>query len=269
MLADCHMHTVLCGHAVGDIADYVRQASSQGIDLVTFTCHVPVDDDRYGGTRIRMRASQLDDYRHMVDQAREVGAALGVEVLCGIEAEVCVTEAETALMEQSLNAVAWDFVLGSLHHQMPVWRNWFREQGLLGNDRAVIDRYFELLAPAVGTGRYHSFSHPDVIRLYGTVKRYEPSEHETSIKAFLAEVVGHDKCLEINTSGVIKCGEFHPAPLVLQWAKEAGCKLTLGSDAHAPEQVGQAFGPSLDILRAAGFTELHYHRGGKRVSYKL
>ena len=269
MIADCHMHTVLCGHAAGDIDDYVRTAASRGIDLVTITCHVPVDDDRYGGTRIRMKAAQLDDYRRLVDRARATGAALGVEVLCGIEAEICVTPEETSLMDRCLVGQNWDFVLGSLHHQMPVWRQWFRAQGLLGDDRAVINRYYELLAAAVGSGRYHSFSHPDVIRLYGTVQRYETAEHEDRIRALIAEVVRHDLCLEVNTSGVRKAGEFHPAPDFLRWAREADCKLTLGSDAHHPHEVGQEFEPTLNSLRANGFTELHYHRGGHRVAYKL
>ena len=44
---DCHMHTPLCGHAYGEPEEYVDQAASIGISLITFTCHIPMDGDGY------------------------------------------------------------------------------------------------------------------------------------------------------------------------------------------------------------------------------
>ena len=29
--------------------------------------------------------------------------------------------------------------------------------------------------------------------------------------------------------------EVHPDPIILKWAQEMGCKLTIGSDSHRPE----------------------------------
>ena len=88
MRIDCHMHTPLCGHAVGDPVEYVREAAKRAMDLVTFTCHIPMDNIGFGGRNIRMAYEDLSTYFKIVDEARKVGEDFGVRVLTGIEAEV-------------------------------------------------------------------------------------------------------------------------------------------------------------------------------------
>ena len=71
--------------------------------------------------------------------------------------------------------------------------------------------------------------------------------------------------MEVNTSGLIK-GDFevHPDPLILEWASEIGVKLTIGSDSHSPESVGQFFDMIQPTLRSKGFTDLYYFRSRQR-----
>ena len=263
-MIDCHMHTPLCGHAVGEPAEYVRQAARNGISLITFTCHVPLDDDRLGGSGIRMAEAELPRYTDMVAEAAELADGLGVRVLTGIEAEISPDRNLMERMDEILTRHPFDFVLGSLHHPFPVYREWLRDNGIL-EDREIIDAYFRHLAEGARSGRYDSLAHPDVIRIYGTVEHFEPAEHEPVIREFLRAVVDEDLCLEVNTSGLTKgVYQVHPDPLILDWASEAGVKLTLGSDAHRPEAVGQKFDEVLPLLTEKGFTELHYYEGRRR-----
>jgi len=88
MLIDCHMHTPLCGHAIGHPEDYVDVACGRGIDLITFTCHIPMDKDDFGGSGIRMGEEQIDEYIELIERTAKYGKSIGVQVLCGIEAEV-------------------------------------------------------------------------------------------------------------------------------------------------------------------------------------
>ena len=46
------------------------------------------------------------------------------------------------------------------------------------------------------------------------------------------------------------------------WAKEENVKLTIGSDAHAPSNVGQHFDKVLLLLKSKGFDRLHYFKKG-------
>lgn len=263
MLLDCHMHTPFCGHARGEPEAYVRAAAEQGLDLITFTCHVPLDPERFGGPHIRMPRERLPEYVERVREAAELARSLNLEVLLGIEAEVYFEEEPMLEMDQTLQAVAFDFVLGSLHHHCPGYSRMFVEKELFEDDSRT-QRYFEDLIRGVYSNRYDSIAHPDVIRDYGGLNRFAPSEFEPLIRRFLQALLDTDTCMEINTSGLIKNSfEVHPHPLILDWAVEMGVSLTMGSDAHSPDQVAQFFPLVLNLLRSRGFTELNYYR--KRI----
>lgn len=269
MVVDCHMHTPLCGHALGKPTAFVEAAARSGIGLVTFTCHLPMDRPDMGGPGIRMRTHQLGDYIALVEEARMRGAQVGVEVLCGIEGEWQPDPEILEEIDRSLALHPWDFVLGSLHASLSAYERRFEQAGCQG-DSERIELYFQDLCVAARSDRYDSMSHPDVVRLYGVVDRFEPTEHETSIRAFLQACVDHGRCIEVNTSGFIKAvSRLHPDPVILGWASEMGVKLTLGSDAHRPEQVGQHFGTVRPFLRSLGFSSVNYFRGRQRCAVPL
>lgn len=267
MIVDCHMHTPLCGHASGEPTEYVKEAAAKGIGLITFTCHIPMDDDNFWQRGMRMAESDVPAYFAMIEKGATLGKKLGVQVLTGIEAEISPDPYPMRSMERFINAWPFDFVLGSLHHPTPAYQTWLVENNCR-DDHSILEAYFTHLAEAVGTGRYDSFSHPDVIRIYGTVQRFDPAEHEPTIRRFLSELVKHDRCMEVNTSGLTK-GVYivHPDPLILDWAAEMGVKLTMGSDAHAPKSVGQFFPEVRQMLYDKGFRKIYYY--AKRQRHEL
>ena len=56
--------------------------------------------------------------------------------------------------------------------------------------------------------------------------------------------------MEINTSGVDKTGDFLPPATFLRRFKELGGEIvTIGSDAHTPDRVGQYSKEGLEILK--------------------
>ena len=94
MRVDSHMHTPFCGHAIGEPIEYAMVAAEKGIDVITMTCHIPMEWEAFGQAGIRMQREELDDYVALVHETAREAAPLGVEVLCGIEAEVFPDEAE-------------------------------------------------------------------------------------------------------------------------------------------------------------------------------
>lgn len=270
MKIDNHMHTSLCGHAFGTPREYVDAARVQNIELITFTCHVPLEPDEiFGGRSIRMHIDDLPRYREMVEDARQYGESMGVKVLCGIEAEIFPHPPIMEKMKTFIDAQNFDFVLGSLHHQLVGYRDWLEEMQLL-EDGDVVRTYFKGLITGVKSGIYDSIAHPDVIRIYGTVEPFPAEAYQEEIEEFLDVLKANDHCMEVNTSGLIKgVYEVHPAPVVLDWAVKRGIKLTMGSDAHAPAQVGQHFDSVRDMLRHKGFTSLYYFENRKRHEVPL
>ncbi len=263
------MHTPLCGHAVGAPLEYALTALDRGIDLITITCHIPMEWEAFGQAGIRMPLSELDRYIALVADTAKKAEAFGVEVLCGIEAEVFPDLAHMESMDAVLAWHDWDFVLGSLHAQCQSYLIWLKTNQVK-TDAGKIDCYFRHLIDGVQSGRYDSMSHPDVIRTYGVVDAFDPRAHEVVIREFLQTLVESDVCMEVNTSGLNK-GDFevHPDPLIMDWAVEAGVKLTIGSDSHHPLSVGQHFGTVLPLLRQKGFKDLYYHRKRERIRIDL
>ena len=264
------MHTFLCGHAEGRPVEYVDAARASGVDLVTFTCHCPMTPDSlFGGRGIRMSLRQLPKYRKIVEKARVYGESVGVRVLCGIEAEIFPHPGAMASMKTVIEEQEFDFVLGSLHHQLGGYHDWLDEMELV-EDADVIRTYFKGLVSGIKSGVYDSIAHPDVIRIYGTVDPFPPEDYRGEIEEFLDTLVEHDHCMEVNTSGLIKwLYEIHPAPVILDWAAERGVKLTMGSDAHSPDQVGQHFDAVREMLRKKGFQMIHYFEKRKRIEVPL
>ena len=63
-------------------------------------------------------------------------------------------------------------------------------------------------------------------------------------------VIAKGKGMEINTSGVDRAGDFLPSAAFLKRYKELGGEIvTLGSDAHAPDRVGQYASEAMAILK--------------------
>lgn len=263
------MHTPLCGHALGEPVEYVRKAAESGLGLITFTCHIPMTDSRFGAEGIRMNQSQMAEYNTMVDAAKEVGDSLGVEVLRGIEAEVFPDESLLDDMDAVLAAGKFDFVLGSLHHHLRIYREWLSDNGI-EDDAEIIRTYFTHLQRGIESGRYHSIAHPDLIRIYDTVKPFAPELYEAEIRAVLASAREYGVCLEVNTSGLAKgVFELHPAPVILDWVVAEQVSLTLGSDAHKPENVGRFFDSTRKLLREKGIQEIKLFRRGTPENIKL
>lgn len=249
--------------------EYAQHAAAEGIDLITFTCHIPMRWEAFGQEGIRMREDELSYYVSLIRQTARLAEPLGVEVLCGIEAEVFPDEAELEPMDALIAANNFDFVLGSLHAHCRSYLLWF-QKNKVKDDALRVDSYFRHLIDGVYSGRYDSMSHPDVIRTYGVVQHFDPAEHEDVIRDFLSAVVEQDICMEVNTSGLNKgAHEVHPDPLILDWASEMGVKLTIGSDSHAPHSVGQHFDQVLPMLKSFGFNALHYHRNRQRISVQI
>ena len=216
-----------------------------------------------------MPKDQLPIYRQRIQDAAEYGRERGVQVLCGIEAEVYHDEEPLRDMDATLAENAFDFVLGSLHHHCPGYTRMFIEEDLF-EDHSRTVRYFEDLIRGVYSKRYDSMAHPDVIRDYGGLNYFDPQAHEDLIRQFLQSLIETQTCMEINTSGLGKNSfEIHPHPTILRWAVEMKIPLTLGSDAHRPGQVAQFFPRVLNLLEDIGFRELNYFRERKRQTLPL
>jgi len=260
---DLHVHTYRCRHAEGTPSDYVRAAALRGVATMAFTDHLPLAPELAervpGAEAYAMAAEELPLYVSEVAEARDLGKQLAVEVLCGIEADLVSTGIETvrALVEGG----SFDIVLGSVHF-IDDWA--FddpsrREQYDRWSPQDLWARYFADLAGAAAAGIADVMAHADLVKKFS----FAPDGPLDALYEQTAEALhAADVAVEVNTAGLRKpCRELYPAPAFLRALNRAGVPVTVGSDAHAPGEVGAGWLEAVAALREAGYGSALVFRG--------
>ena len=128
----------------------------------------------------------------------------------------------------------------------------------------VVKRYFDLLIDMAENYDYDILAHLTcpfryINGKYGRGLRSE--DFESEIKTVLRAVISRKKALEINTSGIgTPLNATMPDTPVLLWYREMGGELiSLGSDAHSAERLGNGFEDVSRRLRELGFTNYAYY----------
>jgi histidinol-phosphatase (PHP family) len=256
MIADYHIHTRLCRHAVGEPREYVERAIELGMPEMGFADHLPF----LGGWEPRhdltddwaMGPDELDGYVALVQGlAREYED--DVRIILGIEADfIPETMEQTAAV---LDQYPFEYVIGSVHiigdrfgFDHPEMAGRLAEYGI---DRIHLES-LELTRQAAESGLF------DIIGHFDHAKKFGPPEDEEAVaaaaSAALRAVSAAGKLLELNTGGLRKpVGEPFPGPALLAEAKALRIPLVFGSDAHRPGDVGCGFDLAADLARRAGY----------------
>ncbi len=235
MKTDYHIHTSLCKHASGSMETYVEKAIEKGFDEIAFTDHIPLPD------RIdiahRMDEKELEGYVKAVErlQARYPE----INILLGIEADFY--EGFELYLQNVLQRFPFQIVILSVHFVKGwpdgnwVFRYHFPDRPL----RAVYADYLQAVLKGVKSGLFNVVGHLDL------VKRPEQpllKENRTEIEEILKLAKAQQMVVEINTSGLRKeIGEPFPHSSIWPLLAKHNIPVVLGSDAHAPEQIGFMF----------------------------
>ncbi len=258
-LVDYHIHTKLCGHAFGEPEDYVREAIAKGLPEIGFSDHVPLP-----GIRDPYLSMAPGDLPRYVELVRDVQADVEeMEIRLGIEMDYLPGQ-----MDESWKLVEpyeFDYIYGSVHY-IDGWGfgDSRRLSSYVGRDPdATYARYFELFCEAAREGGFDIMAHPDLVKKHGITTNLPLDELYAEAASALAEA---DVVVEINTSGLRKTAlDVYPTLPFLRACVERGVPVTLGSDAHRPEQVGMDFDLALRLLTRAGVSELATFNGRKRT----
>lgn len=252
---DYHMHTNFSCDCTASMADMCRGAITQGIPEIGFTEHydlVPSEDPNCRDAfRLEPWAAELERCR--AEFAGQLTIRAGVEL-----GEPHRYAAEAAVL---LARYPFDYALGSLH--------WVGAECIFDLEyfkarpaAEAFRRYFLELERVARGGGFNILSHLDVpVRAaFGVYGGYDPRDHEQHIRPVLQACIDNGLALDLNTAALRgRAKTLCPGEQILRWYVEMGGeRVTLGSDAHRPDQVGSHLPTALAAARAAGLTHLTF-----------
>lgn len=237
-MLDYHIHVVAHGeYKYTDewLKAYIDSARSRSVNELGFLEH----DEYLSTIDSDLLARANSDY-----PAALIRRGLEVDYIPGREKEI----------RQMLAGQSFDFVTGSIHFidgwgfDHPDYRNVFDHKDI----DEVYAAYFSLAEQAAVSGLFDIMGHLDLIKIWG----HRPIKHD--IMNYLGPVLKSIKAaglvIEINSAGLRKpVGELYPQPEIIDGMFALNIPITLGSDAHHPDQVGDGLKEAEIAARRAGY----------------
>lgn len=171
-----------------------------------------------------------------------------------------------------VEASDFDQVIGSSHvvHGFDPYYPEFYEGKT--QDGAYLEYFTSILENLAVFDDFDVYGHIDYVVRYGPNKNsgYSYRKFQDVIDEILKTLIAKGKGIELNMAG-FKYGLHHPHPTeeILKRYKELGGEiLTLGSDAHAPDQIAYDYHRLSSLLANAGFTHYTVFRKRKPVFFQ-
>lgn len=233
-MENLHTHTWRCGHATGDVEDYLKAAAEQKCFTLGFSDHTPLPDGRW--SHIRMNLSQLPGYISAVNRAKENSSFQAVYL--GLECEWD-SVFRNFYDNEILPAGDFDFLAGAVHF-FPWHGEWLYIED--ATTPAHLVAYADQAVRTISSGYFSFFVHPDAF-LAG-FRRWDENARACT-RDILSAAVEYNITLEINGNGYRKSMEkgftaddvFYPYEEFWHMAAEKNIPALCSSDAHKPEDV--------------------------------
>ncbi|WP_179295548.1 histidinol-phosphatase [Bacillus sp. FJAT-45350] len=265
---DLHTHHDRCGHARGEIEDYIKAAIDEGLQVIGIADHSPYfhKKEDHPSPGITMAKSDFPNYVKEVLALKEKYKEQ-IQVLLGIECDFF--EGNMGAYQNQLNNYPFDYIIGSVHFvdDISIFKKG-RWEGLSNSEKKrTKDTYYKIIEQSARCGMFQVLGHIDAMKGFYP----EFSAIETEVIDQTLKVIGEKGiAIEINTSGKTKdSGGWYPSDEILERALHHHVYVTFGSDAHDPYRVGDEFELVRDRLKQIGFTEWVYYVNKQQVSVSL
>ena len=254
MRVDLHNHTPRCNHAVGTMNEYVEQAIQKGIDIFGFSDHAPMSFD----PKYRMSLNEADEYEKEVKELADKYKDQ-INILLGYEVDFLPNYLEERILQAPV-----DYLIGSVHFIPKDGNLWgFDNPEFIGEYKnADIDKiwqdYFDAIETMAKSGLFQIVGHLDLIKVFN----FKPKK---DVRLFAQKALEAIKksgmAIEISSAGLRKpVGEPYPSKELLEVAYELDIPITLASDAHAPQQVGQNMSSIETLVKEIGYDKVAVFR---------
>lgn len=266
MFSDNHMHTSFSPDSNAPMESMIKGAIAKKFQEIVLTDHLdfdfPEDPELF--------LLDLDQYLVTFNELKakyqkEINLLLGIEI--GTQPHIIKS------INQVLKKYPFDFVICSTHtvSGMSCSSNDFFSQTL---PKVAYVKYFEgLLSNLKHLNNYDVCGHLDFITRYNPfgTKQLSYKEYADIIDTILKTIIESGHGIELNTSGYrYGLNQAHPSLEILQRYRQMGGEIiTVGSDAHKPEDIGANFTLAYEFLKTAGFNYITQFKERKPFFIKI
>ena len=263
-LMDNHFHTNHSPDAPADSAmeRMVQRGIELGLKRLTITDHCEINrfDSAYD-FRATTKAS--------VAEARQLGEKYRgkIEVLAGVE--LGQSPQNFPLAQEILDMDTYDFVIGSIHNaRCPKDFSELDFSDTSIDIGRMLDVYFKELYEMTKWDKTDTMAHITYPHRYITGKYGIPIDmhkYWDILDETYKNLIRNGKALEINTSG-LRQGIHQTLPskeYIIRFRELGGELITVGSDAHVPQDLGRNIADGYELAAACGFRYVCYFKDRK------
>lgn len=249
-MIDYHLHTLFCNHAVGGMERYIQSAIDLGLREICFLDHLTMQKTDPG---LSMTPEEVQYYFHAVQVLKQKHRK-EISIKAGLEVDF--NPVFTDFLQDIIETFAFDVIAASLHFpdgldivsHRSAWRHGEK------NVDDVYELYFDHLKKMLDYHYFDMICHIDLIKKFG---RKPSRSFAKEFDAILSIIKDKNVTVEVNTSGYDHpAGDIYPSLDILKKCHEQGIRITLGSDAHHPANVGKHYERVVPILLSIGYRKL-------------
>jgi histidinol-phosphatase (PHP family) len=268
---DSHIHTKYSHDSTCEPMAHCAAAAERGLVGLCITDHCDLE-----------YAYKMDVVTPIVESVNEATACNKAHsgklaVYTGVEYSEAIWDMET--YGKMISAAAYDLVLGSIHavkykdYTVPYSHIDF--SAMTTEDvRGYLHAYFREMKEMMCRCDMDVLTHLTcplryIVGKYGVA--VDMSEYDGEIEEILRLAIEKHLALEINTSGIGSFyGEYMPYESILRtYRAMGGYLITLASDAHTADRVGNGFAEAARMLKGIGFTNAYYYKQRMPIPYAL
>ncbi len=177
-----------------------------------------------------------------------------------------------------LSSHNYEFVIGSIHNVMGAPDFYFFDFAKLSAFPTYIGHFFEryvneLCDVVDALPKIDTVAHLTYMQRYCELcgEKYDFTKHFGSVEKLYKKIISKDIALEVNVSTLWKgLGFAIPDREFLALYRECGGRLiTVGTDSHSPEHIGECVEDGFRLLRSVGLSDILVVREGKKEVIKI
>lgn len=259
--ADYHVHSYFSDDSIEPMENSIIQAINNNFDEICFTEHVDY------GVKSDMNCPYFFYFREgnrlKKKYEDKIKVKLGIEF--GVQKEYI------KQYEDDFAKYDFDFVIMS-NHQQDNLESWTYDFQRGKTQEEYTRQYYEAILDCVKLYKNYSvLGHLDLIKRYDSYPHYPDEKLKDILSDILKIVIADGKGIEVNTSS-FKYGldDLTPSRYILELYYNLGGKIiTIGSDSHKCDRVGDHFDEVIEVLKEIGFKEIYTFDKMQAIAHRI